>query len=71
MTNPLSVLKPKDQDAVKMILVMLDGKSIGEICDILDVVLYCINSSADINCDDDTFCVDKIKRELLGGENFD
>ena len=59
--NPITILSEKNQEVVRFILAMLDGKSIGEICDILDVVNYYLNSS-NILCDDEIFCVDKLRR---------
>lgn len=67
MSNPIMVLPPKDRQIVLMILTMLDGKTIGETCDILDVVNFYVNSTVDINFDDRIFYVDKVKDKILGG----
>lgn len=68
MSNPLSVLKPAERQIVIMILTMLDGKSVGTICDILDIINFYLNSAAsDFNDDDTIFKLEHIKKDLLEG----
>ena len=65
MTNPLAILDEHDKEIVLMILTMLDGKTVGNICDILDVVCYYVNYLCDIDCDDRVFNVEQIKQKLF------
>lgn len=66
MANPIAVLdKPQDRNIVIMILTMLDGKTVGEICDILDIVNYYVNYVAEIDYDDRIFNVDQVKQKLF------
>lgn len=61
MANPLEVLDVYNRQIAIMILKMFDKKSVGEICDILDVVIYYVNQVADIDFDDRIF---KYQRHL-------
>lgn len=68
MSNPLTVLKPAERQIVVMILTMLDGKSVGTICDIIDIVNFYLNSVAcDWDYDDRIFRLDYIKNNLIEG----
>ena len=64
MANPLKVLKPAERQIVIMILTMLDGKSVGTVCDILDVVNYFLNSATIFDSDDRIFSVDEIRDKI-------
>ena len=68
MSNPLSILKPAERQIVVMILTMLDGKPLGTISDILDIINFYLNSAADnFYSDDDIFKIELIKNNLLEG----
>ena len=64
MANPLKVLKPAERQIVIMILTMLDGKSIGTVCDILDVVNYFLNAATIFDSDDRIFSIDEIRDKI-------
>ena len=71
MTNPLAILDERDQKFVLILLGMFDGKTVGNICDILDVVCYYVNYLCDIDCDDRVFNVEQIKQKLFEELNND
>ena len=71
MTNPLAILDEHDKEIVLMILTMFDGKTVGNICDILDVVCYYVNYLCDIDYDDRVFNVEQIKQKLFEELNND
>lgn len=71
MTNPLAILNQHDKEIVMMLLTMLDGKTVGNICDILDITTYYVNYIADMDYDDRVFHVDEVKQKLFEDSNND
>ena len=68
MISPISVLKTShDRQIVLMILTMLDGKTVGEICDVLDIINFYVNAAVEINYDDRIFKIDEVKENLIEG----